>query len=66
MTESAMDGIGIKDKLEAYRRKKRRERMTESIKNTIQSILPWNENKTAEATPVSAPSNNLEVGLCSL
>lgn len=45
----------IKERLEAYRRRKRREEMIESIKNVIKSVLPWNGNKSAEDSSVAAP-----------
>lgn len=34
----------IKDKLEAYRRKKQKEEMTESIKNVVRNVFLWNRN----------------------
>ncbi|XP_043494897.1 uncharacterized protein LOC122519483 [Polistes fuscatus] len=34
----------IKARLEAYRRKKHREEMIESVKSSIKGILSWNEN----------------------
>ncbi|KOC61965.1 SAYSvFN domain-containing protein 1 [Habropoda laboriosa] len=55
-----MDGVGIKAKLDAYRRKKRKEEMTEFIKNAIQTVLPWNGNKTIKHTPLVAQSNDIE------
>ncbi|XP_050487555.1 uncharacterized protein LOC126872071 isoform X2 [Bombus huntii] len=45
----------IKERLEAYRRRKRREEMIESIKNVIKTVLPWNGNKSAEDSSVAAP-----------
>lgn len=59
-----MDGISIKDKLEAYRRQKRKAEMTESIKYAIHNILPWNGNKTATDSTVLLATNDLEVGSC--
>ncbi|CAK9808827.1 SAYSvFN domain-containing protein 1 [Anthophora plagiata] len=55
-----MDGVSIKNKLEAYRRQRRKEVMTESIKNAIQTVLPWNGNKTTENSPLVVQSNDIE------
>ncbi|XP_076235263.1 SAYSVFN motif domain containing 1 [Calliopsis andreniformis] len=41
-----MDRATIQEKLEAYRRRKRKEEMIESIRRTIQNVLPWNGNET--------------------
>ncbi|XP_060826602.1 uncharacterized protein LOC132912833 [Bombus pascuorum] len=45
----------IKERLEAYRRRKRREEMIEFIKNVIKTVLPWNGNKSVEDSSVAAP-----------
>ncbi|KAI4495563.1 hypothetical protein M0802_008575 [Mischocyttarus mexicanus] len=37
----------IKTKLEAYRRKKHKEEMIESVKSSIRGILSWNDNSDA-------------------
>lgn len=34
----------MKAKLEAYRRKKHKEEMIESLKTSIKGVLPWNGN----------------------
>jgi len=34
----------IKDKLEAYRRKKQKEEMTKSIKSVLRNVFSWNRN----------------------
>jgi len=34
----------IKDKLEAYRRKKQNEEMSKSIKSIVRNIFSWNRN----------------------
>ncbi|XP_034176807.1 SAYSVFN motif domain containing 1 [Osmia lignaria lignaria] len=60
MSASIMDGVGIKDKIDAYRRQKRKEKMTESIKNAIHNVLPWNRNKTATESPLLPPTNDSE------
>lgn len=55
-----MDGISIKDKLEAYRRQKRKAEMTESIKYAINNVLPWNGNKTPTDSTVLLATNDVE------
>lgn len=55
----------IKERLEAYRRRKRREEMIQSIKNVIKTVLPWNGNKSAEDSSVAAPlKSDIKVRLC--
>lgn len=34
----------IKERLEAYRRKKRREEMMESVKSVVRNMFSWNRN----------------------
>ena len=43
-----MDSVNIKERLNAYRRQKRREEMTESIKTTMQNILLWSGNRMTD------------------
>lgn len=52
-----MVGTNIRDRLDTYRRQKYREQMTKSIKNMIQTILPWNRNKSAEDILATTPSD---------
>ncbi|XP_078035989.1 SAYSVFN motif domain containing 1 [Augochlora pura] len=52
MTENS-----IRQRLDTYRRQKRRNEMTESIKNAIQTVLPWNQNSTVK-DPLLPPSPN--------
>ena len=60
-----MAGSDIKERLEAYRRRRQREEMTESIKNAIKTVLPWNRIKSAEDSSVAAPLiPDVKVGLC--
>lgn len=61
---SGMERVNIKEKLDAYRRQKRREEMIESIKSTIQNVLPWNGNKTVEDPLLVALPSSAEVRLC--
>lgn len=56
-----MDGVSIKDKINAYRRQRRKEIMIESIKNAIYNVLPGNRNKTATESPLLPPTNDSEV-----
>lgn len=58
-----MVGTNIRDRLDTYRRQKYREQMTKSIKNMIQTILPWNGNKSAEDILATTPSD-IKVRLC--
>ncbi|KOX71050.1 SAYSvFN domain-containing protein 1 [Melipona quadrifasciata] len=50
-----MAGSDIKERLEVYRRRRQREEMTESIKNAIKTVLPWNKIKSTEDSSVAAP-----------
>lgn len=45
----------IRDKLDAYRRQKRKEEMTEFIKNAIQNTVPWSKSKSTEEVPEAEP-----------
>lgn len=38
----------VRERLEAYRRKKRREKIMESIKNTVRKAFVWNRNGGTE------------------
>lgn len=40
--------MSINERLEAYRRKKRREKMTETIKSAVMNAFPWNRNDRSE------------------
>ncbi|XP_076656687.1 SAYSVFN motif domain containing 1 isoform X2 [Halictus rubicundus] len=55
MTENS-----IRERLDAYRRQRRRNEMTETIKNAIQTVLPWTESSTAEDPLLSPPQENVE------
>ncbi|XP_003696768.1 uncharacterized protein LOC100866900 [Apis florea] len=55
-----MVGSNIRDRLDIYRRQKYREQMTKSIKNVIQTILPWNGNKSAEDILATTPLNDIK------
>ncbi|XP_015440007.1 PREDICTED: uncharacterized protein LOC107194818 [Dufourea novaeangliae] len=55
-----MNASDIKEKLDVYRRRKRREEMTETIKNVIQNVLPWNENQTMKEPLLVVSPNNVE------
>ncbi|XP_026670851.1 SAYSvFN domain-containing protein 1 [Ceratina calcarata] len=50
----------IKNKLDAYRRQKRKEEMTEFIKNAIHTAVPWNRSKSVEDTPEAEPLKSTE------
>lgn len=58
-----MYSVGIKERLDAYRRRKRREEMTKTIKNGIQITLPWNNEKTIEDPLLTASPDDVEVRL---
>ncbi|XP_076750788.1 SAYSVFN motif domain containing 1 [Xylocopa sonorina] len=55
-----MSGSSIKDRLDAYRRQKRKVEMTESIKNAIQTVLPWSGNKSDVDSSIVTPLNRIE------
>lgn len=38
----------IRQRLEAYKRQKRREEMKESFRNTMRNLLTWRERQTEE------------------
>ncbi|XP_015183463.1 PREDICTED: uncharacterized protein LOC107070099 [Polistes dominula] len=54
----------IKTKLEAYRRKKHREEMIESLKSSIKGILSWNENSNVNVRLSNDLSNEETEKLC--
>ena len=56
-----MDSVNIKERLNAYRRQKRREEMTESIKTTMQNILLWSGNRTTDDQPLVASTDEEDV-----
>ncbi|XP_033323854.1 SAYSVFN motif domain containing 1 [Megalopta genalis] len=51
---------GIRERLDTYRRQRRRNEMTESIKNAIQTVLPWNQNSTVKDPLLSPPPEDVE------
>lgn len=55
-----MDRVNIKERLNAYRRQKRREEVTESIKTTMQSILLWSGNRTTDEQLLVAATKDEE------
>ncbi|XP_053984169.1 SAYSvFN domain-containing protein 1 [Hylaeus volcanicus] len=55
-----MHETDIKEKLDAYRRRRRREEMTNSIKNAIQNVLPWNSGKFVEEQLLPASPDDAE------
>ncbi|EFN66942.1 Uncharacterized protein C6orf64 [Camponotus floridanus] len=55
--------MSINERLEAYRRKKRREKMTETIKSTVVNALPWNRNDGNEESARELTKDE-EVKLC--
>ncbi|GAB1862728.1 hypothetical protein CAJAP_03807 [Camponotus japonicus] len=55
--------MSINERLEAYRRKKHREKMTETIKSTVINALPWNRNDGSEKSARELTKDE-EVKLC--
>lgn len=52
----------VREKLEAYRRKRRREEMMQSIKNTVRSAFSWRRNDEIEKL-AGEPTKDEEVRL---
>lgn len=50
----------MKARLEAYRRKKHKEEMIESIKTSVKGILPWNGNSNKASEALLAETSNEE------
>lgn len=50
----------IREKLEAYRRQKRRQEMTETIKDMSQHIMPWSRIETKEQPLIEELTNDTE------
>nr|XP_012235969.1 PREDICTED: uncharacterized protein LOC105680103 isoform X2 [Linepithema humile] len=53
----------IKDRLEAYRRKKQKEKMMKSIKSVVRNIFSWNRNDGIKKS-VEESTKEEEVKLC--
>lgn len=50
----------MKARLEAYRRKKHKEEMIESLKSSIKGVLPWNGNSDVTLERLSNEVSNEE------
>ncbi|XP_076283435.1 uncharacterized protein LOC143210437 [Lasioglossum baleicum] len=58
MTENS-----IRERLDVYRRQRRRTEMTESIKSAIQNVLPWSQSSTVEDPLLPPPPMNIQINL---
>lgn len=50
----------IRERLEAYRRQKRKEEMANTIKDKFQRIFPWNKFKSKEEPLIEEKTNDVE------
>ncbi|KAL6444832.1 hypothetical protein ACFW04_002103 [Cataglyphis niger] len=55
--------MSINERLEAYRRKKYKEKMMETIKNSVTNVISWNHNNGSEKSAGELTKDE-EVKLC--